>query len=103
MPGLGLAHHAPSSYRNAEKVSNALKESNGNALHGKVDPHSTRKGNLPKVLSLPSTADVDEVVNALMISGGVVIRNAVSHEDVDIIESEGTMAFSPDFVQKRAC
>ena len=88
MPGLGLAHHSPSSYYNRQKTLNPLTERNGNTRNGCIDPHSTRKEYLPRVQSLPSTADVSEVVDALKISGGVVIRNAVSHEDIDVIESK---------------
>ena len=41
---------------------------------------------LLKVRSLPSSASVDEFVEAPKITRGFIIRDVVSHEEVDKIE-----------------
>ena len=103
MPALGLAHNSPSSYFNdhvhlnlsVENVLVAKAEkyhSNNHIDSRKSNPHSSQREHLPLVQSLPSTTSVKEIVEALKISGGVVIRNAVSHEDLDVIESKGTVS-----------
>ena len=97
MLGLGLAHESPSNhYMNlklgAENLPNekSVKSSSSNHIaNGHGNPHSCRKEDLPFVRSLPNTAGVEEVVDALKVSGGVVIRNAVSNQDIDVIESKG--------------
>lgn len=44
------------------------------------------KRQLPEVQSLPNTASIDEVVSAIKIAGGCVIKNAVSTDVLDKIE-----------------
>jgi hypothetical protein len=47
------------------------------------------KAALPKVTSLDAkTATVEDIVEAMKVAGGVIIRNAVSHEALDQIESQ---------------
>ena len=47
------------------------------------------KATMPKVMSLDArTCTVDEIVEAMKVSGGVVIRNAVPHDKLDLIESK---------------
>ncbi|KXT06100.1 hypothetical protein AC578_1302 [Pseudocercospora eumusae] len=74
-PGLGLAHTDPTSYHPSKQQTNGT--TNGR----------TSKANLPKVAILDNTSSVDEVVEALKIAGGCVIKNAVAHEDLDTIQS----------------
>ena len=46
------------------------------------------KKTLPKVVALDAkTATVDEIVEIMKVAGGLIIRNAVSHEALDLIES----------------
>jgi len=35
---------------------------------------------------LPNTASIDEIVASIAVAGGCIIKNAVSHEDIDVIE-----------------
>ena len=67
-------------------------KSNSHTAKRNCNPHSSRKEHLPLVQSLLNTTSVEEIVDALKVSGGVVIRNAVSHEDLDVIESKGTVS-----------
>ena len=88
MPGLGLKHEShPSYYESKTEIPNTerLIDANGARGDGRLKQESTNA--LPKVRALPNTASVAEVVEALKITGGVIIRDAVSHEDIDIIES----------------
>jgi hypothetical protein len=80
-PRLGLSHESASNFY-ASKGSS-------------VPPTKTKeeaekvKATLPKVLALDAkTCTVDEVVNAMKMTGGVIIRNAVSHDALDLIESK---------------
>ena len=88
MPGLNLGHESPSSYHESKLKSSDAKgltgtngtiHESGSCLHAKES--------LPEVRSLPSSASVAEVVEALKITGGVIIRDAISHDDIDKIES----------------
>ncbi|KAK8257509.1 phytanoyl-dioxygenase family protein [Phyllosticta capitalensis] len=78
MAALGLAHGAPTSYHPSK--------SNGVTSNG--HSNGINKESLPKVRVLPNTASVEEVVDALKVAGGVVIKNAVAHEDLDVIEKD---------------
>ncbi|EME89570.1 uncharacterized protein MYCFIDRAFT_128824 [Pseudocercospora fijiensis CIRAD86] len=75
-PGLGLAHTDPTSYHPSKQQTN-----------GTANGHAT-KADLPKVAILDNTSSVDEVVEALKIAGGCVIKNAVPHEDLDTIQND---------------
>jgi hypothetical protein len=80
-PQLGLGHTSASSYHplKGESVPPMRTAAEAEAL----------KAALPKVISLDAkTATVDQIVAAMKIAGGLVIRNAVSHEALDKIESE---------------
>jgi len=82
-PQLGLAHTSPSSYHpiKGESIPPTRTAAETEAL----------KATLPKVISLDAkTATVEEVVEAMKVAGGLVIRNAVSHEALDLIESKPT-------------
>lgn len=76
MGAFGLGHDSPSSYHSS-KIDGEISTSIG----------KTARESLPEVRILPNTCSVDEVVDALKVCGGVVIKNAVAHEDVDRIES----------------
>lgn len=80
-PQLGLGHTSPSSYH----------PSKGESIPPTRTPAEAEaiKATLPKVISLDAnTATVDEIVEAMKIAGGLVIRNAVSHEALDQIEKD---------------
>lgn len=79
-PQLGLGHTSPSSYHpsKGESIPATRTAAEAEAL----------KAMLPKVISLDAqTATVDQIVEAMKVAGGLVIRNAVSHEALDKIES----------------
>lgn len=44
------------------------------------------KSTLPPVQTLQATASIDEIVKAMTIAGGVIIKNAVPVEVLDEIE-----------------
>ncbi|KAI9731230.1 MAG: hypothetical protein M1834_005423 [Cirrosporium novae-zelandiae] len=75
MATLGLAHGSPTSYHPKEMTINDAKSGGTEALE-----------DLPQVRALPNNVPVDEVVDALKVTGGVIIRNLVSHEHLDQIE-----------------
>lgn len=78
--GLGLGHDSPSSYHPSKAEPTPP-----------TTPEETEKvkASLPKVVSLDAaTATIEEIVEALKVAGGLVIRNAVSYEALDQIESE---------------
>ena len=80
-PQLGLGHTSVSSYHpsKGESIPPTRTAAEAEAL----------KATLPKVISLDAkTATVDQIVAAMKIAGGLVIRNAVSNEALDQIESE---------------
>jgi hypothetical protein len=78
---LGLAHDSASSYHPSKGESIAPTRT--------AEEAAAMKAALPKVISLDAkTVTVDEVVEAMKVAGGLVIRNAVSHEALDQIESE---------------
>ncbi len=88
MPGLGLGHDSRSSYHESKtKVNGTINIHDTIVATGNGGSTQQLKDALPKVRSLPNSASVDEVVDALKITGGVIIRDAVSHGDIDIIES----------------
>jgi hypothetical protein len=87
-PQLGLGHTSASSYHpsKGESVPPTRTAAEAEAL----------KTALPKVISLDAkTATVDQIVATMKIAGGLVIRNAVSHEALDQIESESSLCSSP--------
>lgn len=59
------------------------------------------KATLPKVISLDAkTATVDQIVEAMKVAGGLVIRNAVSYDALDKIESKDSQTcFSSLFLE----
>jgi hypothetical protein len=80
-PRLGLGHDSASSFHASKGYS--------------IPPTKTKeeiemaKATLPKVLALDSkTCAVEEIVDAMKVTGGVIIRNAVSHDALDLIESK---------------
>jgi hypothetical protein len=79
-PQLGLGHTSASSYHpsKGESIPATRTAAEAEAL----------KATLPKVISLDAkTATIDQIVEAMKVAGGLVIRNAVSHEALDQIES----------------
>lgn len=80
-PKLGLGHDSPSSFHTSKRASSSPAKTK--------DEAEKIKATLPKVVSLDAkTCTVDEIVDALKVAGGLIIRNAVSHEALDQIESE---------------
>lgn len=80
-PQLGLAHDSKSSFHSSKGSSIPPTQTKGEA--------EKIKATLPKVLSLDAKkCSVDEIVEAMKVTGGVIIRNAVSHDALDLIESE---------------
>ncbi len=80
-PKLGLGHDSVSSFhpsKGASLTPTRTKEEAENV-----------KASLPKVVALDAnTCTVDEIVEAMKVAGGLIIRNAVSHEALDLIESK---------------
>jgi len=80
-PRLGLGHDSPSSFHRSKEPSTPPTKTKEEAE--KV------KATLPKVVSLDAkTCTVNEIVEAMKVAGGVIIRNAVPHDALDLIESE---------------
>lgn len=80
-PRLGLGHDSPSSFHSTKNPS--------------IPPTKTKeeaekvKATLPKVIALDAnTCTVDEIVEVMKVAGGLIIRNAVSLEALDLIESK---------------
>jgi hypothetical protein len=80
-PRHGLGHDSTSSFHPSKGYS--------------IPPTKTKeeiemaRATLPKVLALDSkTCTVEEIVDAMKVTGGVIIRNAVSHDTLDLIESK---------------
>ncbi|PMD50301.1 uncharacterized protein K444DRAFT_637688 [Hyaloscypha bicolor E] len=96
-PRLGLGHDSASSFHASKGYS--------------IPPTKTKeeiemaKATLPKVLALDSkTCTVEEIVDAMKVTGGVIIRNAVSHDALDLIEShEKTFATSKPQIMNTVC
>ena len=79
-PQLGLGHSSVSSYHPSKGESVPVTRTAAEA--------KALKAALPKVLSMDAkTATIDQIVAAMKLAGGLVIRNAVSHEALDQIES----------------
>jgi hypothetical protein len=80
-PRLGLSHDSASSFHTSKGPSTPPTNTKKEA--------EVVKATLPKVVSLDAeTCTVDEIVEAMKVTGGVIIRNAVSHDALDQIESE---------------
>ena len=80
-PRLGLSHDSASSFHTSKGSSTPPPKTKKEA--------EAVKATLPKVVSLDAeTCTVDEIVEAMKVTGGVIIRNAVSHDALDQIESE---------------
>jgi hypothetical protein len=80
-PQLGLGHESASSLYPSE--GNSIASTKNQEEEDKI------KANLPKVVALDAnTCTVDEIVEIMKVAGGLIIRNAVSHEALDIIESK---------------
>ncbi|EMF14361.1 uncharacterized protein SEPMUDRAFT_115639 [Sphaerulina musiva SO2202] len=80
-PGLGLAHTDPTSYHESKKKS----------LHQNGDDASATQRKSTKVPAVPvlqNDCEVEDVVKALKIAGGCIIKNAVAHEHLDQIETD---------------
>jgi hypothetical protein len=80
-PKLGLMHDSASSYhpsKPTEPVGISKTDEEAAAL----------KATLPTVVALDAnTCTVDEIVEQMKIAGGLIIRNAVAHDKLDLIES----------------
>jgi hypothetical protein len=84
-PQLGLGHTSASSYHPSKGESMPATRTAAEA--------EALKATLPKAISLDSnTATIDQIVEAMKVAGGLVIRNAVSHEALDQIESKPNKA-----------
>lgn len=57
-------------------------------LEASLAPSATpaAKKQLPEIKTFPNTASIDEIVAALKIAGGCIIKNAVSTEALSKIE-----------------
>jgi len=78
---LGLGHDSVSSFHASKRAS--------------IPPAKTKeeaakvKATLPKVVALDAnTCTVDEIVEIMKVAGGLIIRNAVPLEALDLIESK---------------
>ena len=80
-PRLGLGHDSPSSLHASKGPSLAPTKT-------KEEAEKIKK-TLPKVIALDAnTCTVDEIVEVMKVAGGLIIRNAVPLEALDLIESK---------------
>jgi hypothetical protein len=79
---LGLGHDSPSSFHVSKEMPSIAPT--------KIQEEAEKvKKTLPKVVALDAnTCTVDEIVEVMKVAGGLIIRNAVPLEALDLIESK---------------
>jgi hypothetical protein len=90
---ISIANMAPSAINNEPDTS----PNGNNQLHGTSNPVKSSESTLPEVREFDNaTTTVEDVVNALKITGGVIIRNFLGLDEIDHILEDVTPYLEAD-------
>ncbi|KAJ4325985.1 hypothetical protein N0V94_000350 [Neodidymelliopsis sp. IMI 364377] len=56
-------------------------------------PNPPHQRNNPEITALPATAPIKEIVEVIQRDGGIIIKNFVSHDDIDKMDAEAAPWF----------